>query len=218
MSLKEDLIKICRKVYEKGFVSAYDGNISAVTPDNTFLITRSGINKGDVTEDDILEIDVTGRILKGEGKVSTEYKLHFFAYSRRKEVNAIVHCHPVFATAFSTAGEELPNNIFPEVILTLGKVPLCKYATPSSEELPKSLMPYIDFAWAFMLQNHGALTLGKSLDDAYFKMEKLEHSAKTLFLARMIGKINPLSSDQINELIAIAESTYGIKTDSNINR
>lgn len=213
MSLEEDLIRICHKVYEKGFVSAYDGNISAATHDNTFLITRSGVNKGEVTHKDILEIDITGRILKGEGRVSTEYKLHFFAYSRRKEVNAIVHCHPVFTTAFSTAGEELPHYIFPEVILTLGKIPLCKYATPSTEELPKSLMPYIDFAWAFMLQNHGAVTLGKSLDDAYYKMEKLEQSAKTIFLAKMLGKVNPLSSEQINELISIAESAYGIKVD-----
>ncbi|HSD63570.1 MAG TPA: class II aldolase/adducin family protein [Ignavibacteriaceae bacterium] len=213
MSLREDLIRICHKVYEQGYVSAYDGNISAATPDNTFLITRSGVNKGEVTDQDILEIDVTGKVLKGEGKVSTEYKLHFFAYSRRKEVNAIVHCHPVFTTAFSTAGEELPHYVFPEVILTLGKVPLCKYATPSTEELPKSLMPYIDFAWAFMLQNHGAVTLGKNLEDAYYKMEKLEHSAKILFFAKMLGKVNPLSSDQINELISIAESAYGIKTD-----
>jgi len=213
MSLREDLIRICHKVYEHGYVSAYDGNISVATPGNTFLITRSGINKGDVTERDILEIDVTGKILKGDGKVSTEYKLHFFAYSRRKDVNAIVHCHPVYTTAFSAAAEELPHYIFPEVILTLGKVPLCKYATPSTEELPKSLLPYIDFAWAFMLQNHGAVTLGKTLDDAYYKMEKLEHSAKTLFLAKMIGKVNPLSSEQINELISIAENTYGIKVD-----
>jgi L-fuculose-phosphate aldolase len=213
MSLRNELIKICHKVYEKGFVSAYDGNISVATPDNTFLITRSGVNKGDVTDRDILEINISGDVLKGEGKVSTEYKLHFFAYSRRKEVNAIVHCHPVYTTAFATAGEELPPYIFPEVILTLGKVPLCKYATPSTEELPKSLMPYIDFAWAFMMQNHGAITLGKSLDDAFYKMDKLEQSAKTLFLAKMLGKVNPLSSEQINELIAIAESTYGIKVE-----
>jgi L-fuculose-phosphate aldolase len=214
MSLREDLIRICHKVYEKGFVSAYDGNISVFTPDNTFLITRSGVNKGDVSEKDILEIDVTGKVLKGEGKVSTEYKLHFFAYSRRKEVNSIVHCHPVFTTAFATAGEELPHYIFPEVILTLGRVPLCKYATPSTEELPKSLMPYIDFAWAFMLQNHGALTLGKTLEDAYYKMEKLEQSAKILFLAKQLGKVNPLSSEHINELISIAEETYGIKVNN----
>ncbi len=216
MSLREEFIRVCHKVYEKGFVSAYDGNISAVTPDNTFLITRSGVNKGDVTDKDILEIDASGKVLKGEGKVSTEYKLHFFAYSRRKEINAIVHCHPTYATAFATAGEELPHYVFPEVLLTIGKVPLCRYATPSTEELPKSLMPYIDFAWAFMLQNHGALTLGKSLEDAYYKMEKLEHSAKTLYLAKMIGKVNPLSTGQINELLSIAEEAYGIKTDKKI--
>ncbi|RPI70216.1 MAG: class II aldolase/adducin family protein, partial [Ignavibacteriales bacterium] len=149
---KRKLVEICRKVYEKGFVAASDGNISTVTPDNTFLITRSGISKGDVTEDDILEIDSSGNILNGTGKLSTEYKIHLFAYSRRNEVNAVVHCHPVFATAFAAAGEGFSKHIFPEIILTLGKIPLCKYETPSTDALALSMEPHIDYAWAFLLQ------------------------------------------------------------------
>jgi L-fuculose-phosphate aldolase len=213
MSEKTKLVEICRKVHEKGFVSATDGNISTVTPDNTFLITRSGISKGDVTEDDILEIDAAGKILNGKGKLSTEFKMHLFAYSRRREVNAVVHCHPVYATAFAACGVDFSKHIFPEVILTLGKIPLCKYATPSTDALPLSMEPYIDFAWAFLLQNHGAVTLGLNLDDAYNKMEKLEHAAHTIFAAKLLGGEKEISFEKVKELINLARETYGIIPD-----
>jgi L-fuculose-phosphate aldolase len=213
MSEKRKLVEICRKVYEKGFVAATDGNISTVTSYNTFLITRSGISKGEVTEDDILEIDAAGNILKGKGKLSTEFKIHLFAYSRRPEVNAVVHCHPVYATAFATVGEELTKHIFPEVILTIGKIPLCRYETPSTDSLPLSMEPYIDFAWAMLLQNHGAVTLGKNLDDAYNKMEKLEHAAQTIFAARLLGGEKELSFEKVKELLNLAKDVYGISLD-----
>ena len=213
MSIVDKIVSICHKIYQKGYVSAYDGNVSVITPQNTVLFTRSGVCKGKVTEDDILEFDMSGSLLKGEGRITTEFKLHLFAYSRRTDVNAVVHCHPVYATAFSLVGEGLINHYFPEVILTLGKVPLCKYGTPSTNDLPQSLEPYIDHSWAYLLQNHGALTLGKDLDDAYYKMEKLEHTAETIFKARMLDTPKSLSREDITKLLKISEETYGIKVD-----
>jgi L-fuculose-phosphate aldolase len=213
MSEIEKVVSICHKIYEKGYVSAHDGNVSVITDNNTVLFTRSGICKGEITSDDILEFDMSGSLLKGEGRITTEFKLHLFAYSRRPDVAAVVHCHPVYATAFGLIGEGLNEHYFPEVILTLGKVPLCKYGTPSTNYLPLSLEPYIEHSWAYLLQNHGALTLGKNLDDAYYKMEKLEHTAETIFKARQLGTPNALSSNDINELLKISEETYGIKVD-----
>jgi L-fuculose-phosphate aldolase len=213
MSEISRLVEICHKVYEKGFVSAFDGNVSVITPQNTILITRSAVCKGDVTEDDIMEIDAGGNILRGKGKISTEFKVHLYAYSRRPEVNAVVHCHPVYATAFATSGEGLMKNVFPEVILTLGKVPLCKYTTPSTDDLPTSMEPYIEHSWAFLFQNHGAVTLGKSLRDAYFKMEKLEHTAKTIFISRMLGGETEISREKILELLNLSKGTYGLTQD-----
>ena len=95
MSIVDKIVSICHKIYQKGYVSAYDGNVSVITPQNTVLFTRSGVCKGKVTEDDILEFDMSGSLLKGEGRITTEFKLHLFAYSRRTDVNAVVHCHPV---------------------------------------------------------------------------------------------------------------------------
>jgi L-fuculose-phosphate aldolase len=213
MSEIEKLVNVCHKVYEKGFVAASDGNISLITQENTVLITRSGICKGEITEKDILEFDFNGRHLKGEGRITTEFKLHLFAYSKRKDVNAVVHCHPIHATAFSLLGEGLVKHYFPEVILTLGKVHLCKYATPSTNDLTLSLDPFIEYGWAFLLQNHGAMTLGKNVNDAYYKMEKLEHAAETLFKASLMGKPNELSPDDVKRLFEISEETYGITQD-----
>ena len=209
----EKLISICHKVHEKGFVAATDGNISAITPDNTILITRSGIRKSDVTENDILEFDFNGNLLKGEGRITTEFKLHLYAYSKRKEVNAVVHCHPVHATLFGLLGEGLTKHYFAEVILTLGKVPFCPYGTPSTNELPLSLEPHINYAWAFILENHGALTLGTNLDDAYNKMEKLEHASEIIYKAKLLGTPKELSIEDVRQLLEISEETYGIKQD-----
>jgi L-fuculose-phosphate aldolase len=213
MSLKEKLVEVCHKVYAKGFVAAYDGNISARTENNTILITRSGICKGYVNEKDIVEIDLNGKVLSGKSKISTEHKIHLYTYQKRKEVNAVVHCHPVYATAFALIGEGLDKHFLPEVFLTIGKVPLCKYATPSTDEVPKSLDPYINYAWAMLLQNHGAVTFSKTLDDAYFKMEKLEQAAKIILLARLVGKPRELSKKNINDILKIAKNTYGIIPD-----
>jgi len=209
----EKLISICHKVHEKGFVAATDGNISAITPDNTILITRSGIRKSDVTENDILEFDFNGNLLKGEGRITTEFKLHLYAYSKRKEVNAVVHCHPVHATLFGLLGEGLTKHYFAEVILTLGKVPFCPYGTPSTNELPLSLDPHINYAWAFILENHGALTLGTNLDDAYNKMEKLEHASEIIYKAKLLGTPKELTIEDVRQLLEISEETYGIKQD-----
>jgi len=207
------IVDICHKVYEKGFVSAYDGNISVITENNSILITRSGVCKGDVKESDIMEINFAGEIINGKGKISTEYKIHLYAYAKRPEVKAVVHCHPTYATAFAASGNGLTEPVFPEVLLTLGKVPLCKYSTPSTDELPLSMEPYIDYAWALLFQNHGAVTFGKTLRDAYYKMEKLEHAAKTLFLTRLLGGENELSPERIKELLAVAKSAYGLEID-----
>ncbi|MBZ0200649.1 MAG: class II aldolase/adducin family protein [Ignavibacteriaceae bacterium] len=211
MVSKKEIVEICRRVYKNKFVAAYDGNISAATESGTFFITRSAVNKGDVTEDDVLEINSDGKVISGSGKPSTENKLHLFIYNNRLDVKAVVHCHPLYATAFAAAGMAIDKPILPEVILTLGKIPLCKYATPSTDALHLSLEPYIKKSSVFLLGNHGAVAAGKNLKDAYFKMEKLEHTAKILFLANQLGGAKEISNEKLKELLSIAESTYGIK-------
>lgn len=213
MSVKEEIVKVCHLVYQNKFVAAYDGNISALTENNSVMITRSGVCKGEVTLSDIIETDLTGNKISGEGKISTENKLHLYIYNKRKDAKAVVHCHPVFTTALGLVENKYLDNFFPEVFLTLGKIPVCEYATPSTQEVTDSIAEYIEFSNALILKNHGAVTIGSSVMDAYYKMEKLEHTAKTILLAKLLGNPRKLSDEDINKLLAIAESTYGIKTD-----
>ena len=211
MSIKSELVEYCHKVYEKGYVAAYDGNLSVRLDDERLLITRSGVNKGDVQEEDLVEVDYDGNLLDGNGKASTETKIHLLAYKNRRDVSAVIHCHPIYATAFATMGEGFTQPVFPEVVLSLGKVPLCKYATPSTDGLPESMEPHIDYAWALLLENHGAVTFGKNLKGAFFRMEKLEHAAQTLHTVRSMGREKIIPLLKLKELYNIAESTYGIK-------
>ncbi|MBA4407511.1 class II aldolase family protein [bacterium] len=213
MSLREELVEICHKVYAKGFVSAYDGNLSARIDDQKILITPSGKCKGEIQEFDLLEVDLNGNLLSGSGKVTTEVKIHLTAYQKRTDVRAVIHCHPVYATAFAAIGEGLMRPVFPEVVLSLGKVPLCKYGTPSTDELPNSMLPYIDYAWALLLENHGAVTFGKCIKGAYFRMEKLEWAAHTISIARTIGREKSIPHNKLKELYSISEEVYGIKID-----
>lgn len=205
------LIEICHKVYEKGFVAAYDGNLSCRNENGNILITRSAICKGEVTEKDIIEIDLDGNRIQGDGKISTEARIHLNAYKKRKDINAVVHNHPPYCTAAASIKEEIPENIFPEVILSIGKIAKCEYATPSTESLAESMNKFINHTNFFLLNNHGAVTLGDSIEDAYFKMEKLEHTMKVLYLARTSGTLMEISEDKVEELKSIAEKEYGIK-------
>jgi L-fuculose-phosphate aldolase len=214
--LISSLIKYSHKVYEKEFVSATDGNLSIRLSDNKIAITRSGVNKGEVTEQDIIIVDLQGNKINGNGKASTETKIHLLAYNSRSDVNAVVHCHPSYATAFATAGLDFTKPVFPEVILGLGPVPLCKYATPSTDELPASMKPHINYALAMLLQNHGAITFGSNIEEAYNRMEKLEHAAKTLFLSKLLGGAIELNNQQVQKLYSIAEKTYGIKVKAKV--
>ncbi len=211
MRQKFDLANICGKVYKKEFVAATDGNLSIKLDDSKILITPTGKCKGDIQPEDLILVDMKGRVIEGTSKPSTEIKIHLLVYENRPEVNAVVHCHPPYATAFAAIGEGFTRPIFPEVILSIGKVPLCKYGTPSTEEVTESLKDHIDYAWALLLENHGAVTFGKDIFDAYYKMEKLEHTAKVLAIAKSIGREKSIPNLKVKRLYEIAESTFNIK-------
>lgn len=211
MSIKKELVSACHKVYNRGFVAAYDGNLSVRLNDEHILITPSATCKGEVSEELLIVIDLDGNKVEGKGKVSTENKLHTYIYKNRPDVNAVVHCHPVFATAFASAGKSIDQPVFPEIILLMGKVPLCKYATPSTEEVTDSIAPHIKNVNAMLLENHGAVTYSSNINDAYFLMEKLEHTAKILLIASLLGGAKNIPEDKVEKLLSISESVYGIK-------
>ena len=185
--IKKEICEIGRRIYNNGFVAANDGNISVKVNDNEFYCTPTGVSKGFMTPDMIIRIDGTGKKIEGKLNPSSEIKMHLRVYRERPDVNAVVHAHPPTATAFTVAGLPMDKYILPEAVLVLGDVPTCDYGTPSTEEIPDSLMPYIQNHDAFLLKNHGALTVGNTLTKAFFVMEEVEFNAKISAIAYQLG-------------------------------
>jgi L-fuculose-phosphate aldolase len=200
MSLKSDIIFYSKLCYRNNFLSATDGNISVKTRKNYILITASNTCKGKLVEKNLIKTDFKGNKIQGKGQISSEFKLHKYIYEQRKDVNAIVHTHPVFATAFASAGIALDKPVYPEVYIQFGKIPLAKYGTPSTDDIPNSISELVKDHDAVLLANHGLVTFGKTLEDAYFKTEKIEHIAEVSFYARLLGGEKVLSQAQIKEL------------------
>lgn len=210
MSASNEIIRTGKLLQSAGMVAATDGNISVRSDAESFYITASGVRKDSLSSRDIVKLDMQCRPM-GEGKkASTEAKIHAAIYKARPEIGAVVHAHPVHATAFTASPFSLDEPVFPEVILSLGRIPVCKYATPSTAALPESLEPYIEYANVFLLQNHGAVAVGRTLDEAYNRMEKLEHYARIMSILVPMGGYIPVKKKKLKELYAIAEEVYGI--------
>jgi len=198
---RKEMIRVCRKLDALGFVPATDGNVSARLDGKRILITPSMLRKGDIKESQLLLTDLEGKVLAGRGKPSSEIKMHLYAYKMRPDIKAIVHAHPPFATAFAAAGLDLKAPLLPEVVLTVGPVPLARYAAPSTEEVPRSMAPLIKEHQALLLANHGVLALGRSLEEALQRMERVEHLAKISFLAQALGRPKFLDKKQLQGLL-----------------
>lgn len=199
--IKQEICEVGHRLYNHGFVAANDGNISVKLSDNEFYCTPTGVSKGSLTPDMIIKIDAEGNKLEGTLNPSSEIKMHLRVFRERPDVNAVVHAHPPVATAFTVAGIPLDRYILPEAVLTIGDVPTCAYATPSTMEIPDSLMPYIQEHDAFMLKNHGALTVGNTLTRAFFTMEEVEFNAKIMKYAMELGRIEEISEEKMYELM-----------------
>lgn len=201
---KELICEIGKRVYNKGFVAANDGNISVKVGPNTIWTTPTGVSKGFMTPDMLVKMDLSGEILVGKLKPSSEIKMHLRVYKENPSVSAVVHAHPPVATSFAIAGIALEKPVSPEAIVLLGRVPVAKYATPGTEEVPESIAPYCKDHNAVLLANHGALTWGSDLIEAYYRMESLEHYALMLmYSTKIINNANELSCSQISDLIDI---------------
>jgi L-fuculose-phosphate aldolase len=209
---KKMICEIGRRVYNRNYVAANDGNISVKVGPNAIWTTPTGVSKGFMTPDTMVKMDLSGNVLSGKMKPSSEVKMHLRVYNENPEVNAVVHAHPPVATSFAIAGISLDKPVLPEAVVLLGTVPVAPYALPGTEEVPNSIAPYCKDHNAVLLANHGALTWGRDLIEAYYRMESLEHYATMLMYSNnIIKQANELNCSQISDLINIREA-MGIKT------
>ncbi len=200
--LRNQIVDIGIRLYALGFVPATDGNISARLTPSTFLITPSGMPKGNINADDITKMTIDGRVISGK-KPSSEYKLHTTIYKEWSCAKAVVHAHPPVATAFACCGRDLSEPLTSELVITLGKIPLAPYATPGTDEVSTSVIPLLREHKALLLANHGAVTYGEDLEQAFQRMETVEHFAKITLNAETLGGGKNIDANKVKELEAI---------------
>ncbi len=206
---RQDIVTVCQSMWTLGWVASSDGNVSMRLDDGNILVTPTGMSKRLITPETLVLADPEGRIIEygeGERKPSSEFRMHLRCYKERADVKGVVHAHPPAATAFAVAGVPLDEYSMIETVITIGSVPIAPYATPSTEEVPDSIAPFLENHDAILLRSHGALTVGADLMTAYCRMETLEHFARITLNARILGGAEEISRDSIERLISMRES------------
>jgi L-fuculose-phosphate aldolase len=202
---KEEIVEVGRRLYDRGFIAAGDGNISVRVEDGILTTPRS-VCKGFLKPDMLVKVSHDGqRKLAGHCEASTELSMHLLIYELRPDVNAVVHAHPPCGTGYAAAGLALDKALISEVLLTLGRIPLAAYGTPSTTELTDSMRPLIKNHDALLMANHGAVAYGPTLDSAHGRMETLEHFARISLVTKLLGRERELGADDIRKLTEMRE-------------
>ncbi len=196
MDSAEKLVEIARRLYERNMNAALGGNVS-IRQGDEITITPAGINKGFMTEEDVVVVDLDGNVLRGSHTPSSEGKMHYEVYKLRPDVHAIIHAHPPFAVGFALAHRELPDDILPEATLILGQVPCLPYVTPSTESLAREVARGLAHYDAAFMANHGAITVGTTLEEAYNKMELLEQTCMSMVYATVLGGVHHIPEEDM---------------------
>lgn len=203
IQLRAAICEVGRRLWQRGLIGSTEGNISARLSPRQILCTPGGAGKGHLKPDDLVVVELNGKVVKGENP-SCEIGLHLAIYHRRKDCEAVVHAHPPVAGGFALAGEEIPDNLMPEAAVQLGSVAVVPFAMPGTPEVPAAIEPLLDDHKSFLLSHHGAVTLGKDLWDAYNRMETLERVATMLLNAKLLGGPRPIPEDAFDYLLAHA--------------
>ncbi len=192
----------CHQLAARGLIAGRDGNLSVRLGADRVLVTPSGVIKALVEPGDMVEVDLRGRKRRGRHNPTSELDLHLRILGQRQDVNAVVHAHPPVATGFAVAGQGFQPFVLPELILQVGDVPVVRYGTPGTPELGDRVEAFIAEHDALLLANHGAVTVGPTLDLAWIRMESLEHAARIISTAHQLGRVNELTPDQVARLAA----------------
>lgn len=197
----DQICQIGKRLYDRGFAAANDGNISIRLPENRFLCTPTMHSKGFMTPDDLCVVDFDGQQISGRKRRSSEIKLHLEIYRHRSDINSVVHCHPPHATAFAVAGQAIPQCVLPEVEIFLGEVPVAKYETPGSPAFSQTIVPFVNDCNVIVLANHGTVSFGETAELAFWYTDILDAYCRVLMLANQLGGINQISDEKCKELL-----------------
>lgn len=203
--LREAICDIGRRLHERGFVAAWDGNISGRLGDDRFLCTPTMCSKGRLVPGELCIVNDTGALIEGPRPRTSEILLHLSIYRHRPDVQAVVHSHAPHATAFAISGEPVPSGILAEAEYFLGKVPTAPYVLPGTQAFADAVVPHLPGTRALLLANHGIVTFGPTLELAWGYTEVLDAYCKILLLGRALGSPHRLTAEEIYQLAKLRE-------------
>ncbi len=209
---RELIVSIGKRMYDKNHCVANDGNISCRSEGGVW-VTPSGVSKGFMSEDMLIKVDSDGNIIErnGDHRISSEIKLHLRVYNERPDMNGVVHAHPPASTAFACARKDMDVPVVTEALLNLGTVPCAPFAVPGTPELAETIVPYLNGHAACLLANHGVLTWGESLLQAYYRLETVEYYATMLVLAGELPVPVHVLDEEETQAVIRRRQGYGIK-------
>jgi L-fuculose-phosphate aldolase len=207
LQYRREIVSFGKMLHQGAYVAATDGNLSVRLDEKRILATPTGMSKGALRPSDLVIVDMNGHLIKGCHKVSSEIAMHLMIYKLRADIHGIVHAHPPTATGFAAAGMALNQPLVCEVVIGLGSVPLAKYGTPGTPELPESLEPLISQHDAILMANHGVVAYAETLHRAYMKMETVEHFAKIALVTHVLGRQQLLGDEELRKLV-LARARY----------
>jgi L-fuculose-phosphate aldolase len=196
--LCQDIVLICQRLYQRGFIVGTEGNVSVRVAPHRYWITPSGQHKGFLQPTELLLIDDAGQVHYGAGRPSSETPMHLALYQHRPDMQAVVHAHPPLAPP-----------LLPEAVVVLGDVPTVAYHMPTTAEFGQQVAAAMYHADAALLENHGSVAVGRSLQAAFNTMETVERAAQILYLAKTLGRVNPLPPEAVAALQALRQRSSG---------
>jgi L-fuculose-phosphate aldolase len=198
--LRDDIVKVGRLMFDKGWIAANDGNITIRLDEDRILATPTGVCKGMMRPDDIIICNLDGDKICGERERTTEMGMHVTIYRMRPDIRSVVHAHPPVATGFAVAGRALNLALLPEVVICLGSVPVADYGLPGTPALTEGMRPYIPKYDAMLMANHGAVAYGEDVFQAFFRLETVEHFARITLVAELLGGPKVLPRVEVEKL------------------
>lgn len=198
---RKDICEVGRRLYDKGFAAANDGNISVRLAPDRILCTPTGVSKGFLKPDDLGIVDLEGKQISGTKKRTSEILLHLSVYKARPDIGGVLHCHPPHATAFAMVHETIPKCVLPEVEVFLGEVPIARYETPGTQIFADTVLPYVHNCNTMLLANHGSVAFHQNIMTAYFNTEIIDAYCRMLILAKQLGPVQYLNEKQVGELL-----------------
>jgi L-fuculose-phosphate aldolase len=209
---RREIVFFGKMLHDRGYVAAMDGNLSVRLDENRILSTPTSMCKGMMHASDMVIVNMEGSRVAGRRSVSSEIGMHLLIYRNRPDVRSVVHAHPRTATGFAAAGIPLNKPLVCEVVIGLGSIPLAKYGTPGTPELAEALEPLVSQYDAILMSNHGVVTYGADLHQAYMKMETVEHFAEIALVTHMLGCQQPLGDRELEKLMIVRTKYQGNKS------